>query len=48
MNRRITSPHVRIIEKEIKYGSVLKGVLDNAFCDIFSEVCVVDFRPNVK
>ena len=48
MNRRITSPHVRIIEKEIKYGSVLKGVLDNAFCDIFSEVCVADFRPNVK
>ena len=31
-----------------KYGSVLKGVLDNAFCDIFSEVCVADFRFNVK
>ena len=48
MNRRITSPQVRIKEKEIKYGSVLKGLLENEFCGMFSEVCVADFKPNIK
>jgi hypothetical protein len=48
MNRRITSPHVRIKEKEIKYGSILRGVLDDVFDDVISGVCVADFRPNIR